>query len=73
MLSSAPVGWVGSGDVLLTPTRDSWVWDMELWKNIRANAESFFEQVAYVVGVGHCIRFQYDHWSGHTSSSKGSI
>ena len=57
MVSSAPVGWVSSGDVLLTPTRDSWVWDMELWKNIRASAESFFEQVVYVVGVGHCIRF----------------
>ncbi|KAK9989604.1 hypothetical protein SO802_029843 [Lithocarpus litseifolius] len=24
-------------------------------------------------GMGHCIRFWYDPWSGHTSSSKGSI
>ena len=35
-----------------------------LWKNIRARAESFFRQVEYAVGEGHCIRFWYDPRSG---------
>ena len=66
--------WYGKrGFVLQTCKKDSWVWDIELWKNIRAGAESFFEQVVYAVGVGHCIQFWYDPWNGHTSSSKGSI
>ena len=53
-------GWRGL--VLQTCKRDSWVWDME---DIRVGVESFFELV-YVTGVGHCIRFWQDPWSGHT-------
>ena len=35
------------------------------WKNIRAGAKSFFGQVVYATGDGHCIRFWHDPWSGH--------
>ena len=50
--------WYGKRELVLkTCKRDSWVWDMELWKNIRAAGESFFEQVMYVARVGHCIGF----------------
>ena len=39
----------------------------------QGRCRDFFEQVVYAAGVGHCIRFWYDCWNGHTSFSKGSI